>query len=388
MAKESRVAGKALVLDTGSGMMKAGFSGDDMPITVFPSIVGRPRLVSVMIGASQKEHYIGEEAQKKRGILTLKYPLEHGIVTDWGDMEKVWHHAFYNELRVAPEDHPVLLTEAPLNPKANREQMTRVMFETFRVPALYVAVQAVLSLYASGRTTGVVMDSGDGVSHCVPVYEGYTLPHAVMRLNLAGRDLTEHLANLLTERGVVMKSSAELEIVRSIKEQLCYVAYDFDAETDAASGRAKKQRTSMASSDGDKTFELPDGSIIAVGSERFRCPEALFQPALVGKEHSGIHQLTFDCISRCDIDIRKELFANVLLSGGTSTFPGLSERMLKELMLLAPRAKVKVVAPPERKFSVWIGGSILSSLSVFQQMWISADAYNESGPTIVHTKCM
>merc|ERR1719424_1918510 len=126
---------------------------------------------------------------------------------------------------------------------------------------------------------------------------------------------------------------------------------DCDAEIDGIEGKAKKMRTSMVSSDAEAPFELPDGSIIAVGSERFRCPEALFQPALVGKEHSGIHQLTFDCISRCDIDIRKELFANVLLSGGTSTFPGLSERMLKELMLLAPRAKVKVVAPPERKFS-------------------------------------
>merc|ERR1719424_1825411 len=120
---------------------------------------------------------------------------------------------------------------------------------------------------------------------------------------------------------------------------------DCDAEIDGIEGKAKKMRTSMVSSDAEAPFELPDGSIIAVGSERFRCPEALFQPALVGKEHSGIHQLTFDCISRCDIDIRKELFANVLLSGG----------MLKELMLLAPRAKVKVVAPPERKFSVWIG---------------------------------
>lgn len=369
-----------VIIDNGSGRVKAGFGGEDAPRTVFPSVVGRMKHRSAMVGIAQKEVYVGDEAQAKRGILKLQYPIAHGIVTQWDDMERIWNHTYYNELRVDPEEHNVLVTEAPMNPKVNREKITQIMFESFSVPGLYVAIQAILSLYSSGRTTGIVLDSGDGVTHTVPVFEGFSLVHSIGRLDLAGRDLTTYMVRILRERlPINLDNSSGREIVRTMKEKTCFVSQNYQKDLENAE----------SSVDLPQDYELPDGKVVSIASERFRVPEVLFNPSMIGKEAPGVHQLVHDSISTCDIDLRRDLYENIVLSGGTTMFDGIEQRLQAEIGKLAPSSvKTRVIAPPERKYSVWMGGSILSGLSTFQDMWITKEEYEEAGQSIVHRKCM
>ncbi|XP_038044650.1 actin, cytoplasmic-like [Patiria miniata] len=366
----------SVVIDNGSSMIKAGFAGEDSPRVCFPTVFGLPRHLGSLFGVGEKDGYIGDEALSKMGILILKRPIEHGVVTNWDDMERIWEHAFYNELRVAPEERSVMLTEAPLNPKINREKTAQIMFETFGVPSMCLASQALLSLYASGPVTGLVVSSGGGVSNTVPISDGHALPHATNRTEICGVDLTDYLRELFKERGYPFTNHlSDRHLVSSIKETLCYVARDFQEECESFSSSL------------ERSYELPDGHIITVGQERFRCPEALFQPNMLGLEIPGIHEMAFNSIMKCDEGIRPDLFNNIILAGGSTMFSDIAARMQTELEALAPpTTKIKIIAPSERKYSAWIGGSILASLSTVQQMWISKQEYDESGPVIVHTK--
>ena len=366
------------ILDNGSGMMKAGIAGEEAPSSVFSSIIGTPKNASAMQGVTQKTQYVGDEAMSKRGVLDLKYPIKNGIVTNWEDMEQVWHHTFYNELRVTPSELAgVLVTEAPLNPKQNREKMVSVLFEQFEVNAAYIALQAVMSLYANGRSTGIVVDSGDGVTHTVPVYEGFSIPAAINKMEIAGRAINDYCQKLLQGAGHNFTSSAEKEIVKDIKEKLCYVAQDYAAELEECN----------ASSSKDAQYELPDKSTITIpGSVRIQTPELLFQPALNGKSCDSMHDLAFNSISNSDVDVRKDLYKNVILSGGTTMYEGIADRLKAELSAKTA-AEVRLVVTADRKFSVWKGASTLASLSTFPDTMIKREEYEEHGTGIVSRKC-
>jgi len=224
-------------------------------------------------------------------------------------MEKIWHHTFHNQLHVAPEEHPILLAEAPMITKGDREKTAQIMFETFNAPAFYARSQAALSLYASGRTTGIVLDSGHNNTYVVPIHNGHVIPHAISHSSIAGHDLTGYLMKILNERGYVFTTTAEREIICDVKEKLCFVSLDFDQE----------MTTSTSSSSLEKTYELPDGQVITIANERFRAPEALFQPSVLCEDSAGIHEMIFKSIMKCDVDVRAELYGSIVMVSHTRT---------------------------------------------------------------------
>lgn len=372
------IANQPVVIDNGSGVIKAGFAGDQIPKCHFSSFIGRPKHVRVMAGALEGDLFIGPKAEEYRGLLKIKYPMEHGVVTDWNDMERIWQYIYSSkdQLNTFSEEHPVLLTEAPLNPRRNREKAAEVFFETFNAPALFVSMQAVLSLYATGRTTGVVLDCGDGVTHAVPIYEGFALPHSIMRTDLAGRDVTRYLQFLLRRgEGYPFKTTAEHEIVRQIKENVCYLALNPQKEENSIDG-------------GEKTrYTLPDGDVIDIGAAKYRAPELLFRPDLVGEEFEGLHEVLVFSVQKSDMDLRKTLYQNIVLSGGSTLFRGFGDRLLAEVKKVAPKdIKIRISAPQERLYSTWIGGSILASLDTFKKMWVSKKEFDDEGPRAISRK--
>ncbi len=369
----------AVIIDNGTGTIKGGLAGDDAPRSIFSTVVGKPKMPGILVGLDQKDVYIGDEVKEKKGVLKLEYPIDRGIIKDWENMEKIWNYTIDQELKTTPEEQAVLLTEPPLNPKENREKIVRVMFETFNVPCLYLGVQTVLSLYASGRTSGLVVEIGEGMTNIAPIYEGFAVPFASSRIPLAGKDLTAFLQESLRRNGYSFTASDELEWVQWLKEKACQVAPDYEIVIkEAAESKAV-----------EKAETLPDGNtVVTMGIERYQVPEILFNPAIAGKDMNGIHKLAADAIGKCEQEVRKELYKNVILSGGSTMFPFMSNRIKSELTKLVPgKAEIGILAPPERKYSAWIGGSIVASLSTFSAMYISRNDYNDVGPEIVHRKC-
>eukprot|EP00039_Didymoeca_costata_P018299 m.332965 g.332965 ORF g.332965 m.332965 type:complete len:393 (-) comp17036_c0_seq1:141-1319(-) len=379
---------KVVVSDNGTGFVKCGFAGSNFPAHIFPSLVGRPilRSQSKIDGIEIKDLHVGDEASQLRAMLEVNYPMDNGIVRSWDDMEKVWDHTFYDKLQIDPTKTKVLLTEPPMNPKRNREKLIETMFEKYQFEGVYVAVQAVLTLYAQGLLTGVVIDSGDGVTHIVPVYDGFALPHLTRRLDIAGRDITKYLIKLLLLRGYAFNASADFETVRMMKEKLCYVGYDIEVEQKLAN-----ETTTLVES-----YKLPDGREIKVGGERFGAPEALFQPHLIDVEGAGVAELLYNCINAADIDTRSEFYKHIVLSGGSTMYPGLPSRLEREVKQLylertlkgktenMSKFKIRIEDPPRRKHMVFLGGAVLADIiKDKEEVWISKAEYKEQGLKIL-----
>jgi len=308
-------------------------------------------------------------------------------------MEALWEHVYTSKenLQATADQHPVLLTEAPLNPFTNRERTAEIFFESFRVPALYFAPQAVLSLYASGRTTGIVLDIGEGVTQAVPVYEGFALPHSISRSDVAGKDVTHQLQLLLRRSGLAFTTTAETQLVKSIKETVCYVSPQKPQEDEPTPLSSLSKESSEASKkiSMTTTYQLPDGQIVHLGKERFRAPEIIFRPELIGSEELGAADALVNSIKKSDIDLRSILYEQIVLAGGTTLFPGFGDRLLYEVRQRAPaHTRIRISAPPDRIHSAWVGGSILASLATFKNMWVSRAEYEEYGSNILHRKAL
>ncbi|KAK9448212.1 actin family [Limtongia smithiae] len=377
-----------IVLDQGTGFVKIGRAGTNFPDHTFPSIVGRPilRAEERTGNVEIKDIMAGDEASAVRTMLQISYPMENGIIKNWEDMCHLWDYAFYERMKIDPTGRKILLTEPPMNPISNREKMVDTMLEKYNFGGVYVAIQAVLALYAQGLTSGVVVDSGDGVTHIVPVYESVVLNHLTRRLDVAGRDVTRQLINLLLRRGYAFNRTADFETVRQIKEKLCYVSYDLELDAKLA-----EETTVLVES-----YTLPDGRVIKIGSERFEAPECLFQPYLVDVEQPGIAEFLFNTIQAADLDVRSSLYKAIVLSGGSSMYPGLPSRLEKELKQLwltkvlngdptrLSKFKVQIEDPPRRRHMVFLGGAVLANIMADKEhMWITKQEWEEQGSRIL-----
>ena len=388
---------EAIVIESGSRWFRAGISGEGAPSYLILNAVGRPyvpRGLSGMAGLpSEDDVWIGDRESvpfavaARQGRIRVCHSVERGIITDWDNMERIWRDAMFS-LRVKPEKRPVILVEPPMNPKANREKLLQVFFDIFKVPAVYLASSAALTIQtiqtvSSNPLSGIVLESGAGVTCAVPIVAGHPIPHAMLRLEFAGNDLVDWMEKLLVEGGFSELTGRPWQDVRrSIVESLCYVALDFDAEVQAA------QANPVAF---QRDYESPGGGYLCrLAAERFRCPEALFQPSFLGLcDAQGVHTLVHAAVSACEPALAPQLYGRVLLTGGSMSFPGMSARVHKELAALTAdndAVTVKVEGPRDN-LAPWVGGSLFGQSSGFSAACITRSEYLESGPGIVHTRC-
>ncbi|XP_065564198.1 actin-3-like [Artemia franciscana] len=365
-----------VVIENRSKTILAGFAHPLQmePLTIFPVVVGRE------IGQpeySQNIH-LGREFEARRDILTANYPVQHGIVKDYDVLEKIWGYIFDHKLRISPENHPVLLTEAPLNPEAKTDEIYQIMFEKFNIKELCIEKHPILTLLGMRKPNGIVVDCGDDVTNVTPVYNGTILLKDCLSVYLGDKDVTDHLKQLLMNSHSV---HFESDTVRDIKERICHVALDFEKEM-AAFQEQSFWRKQMSL----KSYKLPDGQAIKIGSEKIRSTEALFQPSFLGKRYFGIHNALYDSIMNVDIEYRNTLSINTVLTGCLTKCTGFPERMIKEVTALVPSTTEMNIRVNSDNNLVWRGGSSLASSPIFKELTIKNQDYEISGSHLSRQK--
>merc|ERR1719192_229848 len=335
-----------------------------------------------------KDCYVGSQAQTLRGILSINHPIRQGVVQDWEDLETIWEHIFHTELHTEASAQPLLITQQPLATQEDETKMAEILMEKLEVPAMFIANKSVMSLYGGGNMTGISVDSGHDTTYLVPSYQGNAIQDATLVLKIGGKQVTEHLMNLLMngkysfpddnfllwrkKKKTKFTVSSRKEIIREMKEQYCTVSPNYTLSYEDPSFP-------------ENSIRLPDGNMIVMGKETFVAPEIMFQPGLANKKSCGLSQLIYYSVLKCEEKIRAELLSNITLSGGNTKFPGFEKPLYQELSeLFEDKTNIKVRSLPNRELLGWIGGARLSNLSSFQRFWLTKADYQENGPVIVH----
>jgi len=394
-----------MVIDNGTGYTKMGYASNSEPSYIVPTVIAVPegKQAGKESDIADLDFYIGEEAMEVRANYSTNYPIRQGVVDNWDNMEKFWHRCIFQYLRGDPEKHYVLLTEPPLNIPENREYTAEIMFETFNVPGLYIGVQAVLALIASWTSkhvertlTGTVIDSGDGVTHVIPVVDGYVIGSCIKHIPLAGSDITKFIQQQLRDRGEIMPPEDSMIIARKIKEMHSYVCPDLVKEYKKFDEDPTKfKKFEWTESKTKKKF------IIDVGYERFLGPEIFFNPDIFTSDYTDpLPNLVDKTVQGCPIDTRLRLYRNIVLSGGSTMFQSFNKRLQRDIKKMADdrleqsrvkakakdmekkEVEVKVIAHSMQRFAVWFGGSMLGSMPQFYEMSHSKAEYAEQGPRI------
>ncbi len=360
-------SGRIIVIENGRLNSRVGFAGDASPRSVFPTVFGAGMGLPVNPDAFMREYYVGEDALALKGVLRLGYPMEcNGSIEIESTMEKIWGHAFTSELKVDPRASNVFLVLKPNVPPSTLEKIAEVMFNTFDVPRIAFGDQAVLALAAMRQKAGCVVDIGDSETLVVPVENGKVLTSAMQRTEIAGNEIGRTLEVLLRAKGFSVTTSAEREIIRDIKEKLCYVTPDPEKENPLVKLDASIETQYM----------LPDGELVSVGTERFMAPEILFQPGLANKKSQPLDELIWHTIEKCGTSRRSLFLSNILLTGGTSLLPNLPDRLFRKLQeRMGSEGTVHISAPVNRGYLGWLGGALVSDKVPLETLFVDKSTY-------------